>query len=228
MSIHLIVMAKAPVAGFAKTRLVPPLTHAQAAELADAMLCDMLARPWPGFARHLCVSGESDRFEAAARDGWTLSRQADGDLGRRLDTASRAAFADGATAVAFLGTDAPDLPDAILEELRAALDTGADLVLGPATDGGYYTIATRVHQPVLFEAMPWSQPGLCNATIAAAQREGLSIHLLPVWSDIDEVADLVRFAAAQAAIAPDRNVAHRTAKRVLALSSLLSVPNEGR
>ena len=93
MSIHLIVMAKAPVAGFAKTRLVPPLSHDEAAALADAILCDMLARPWADLERHLCVSGESERFAEAQQAGWRLSMQAQGDLGARLDTASRAAFA---------------------------------------------------------------------------------------------------------------------------------------
>ena len=205
MSIHLIVMAKAPVAGFAKTRLVPPLSHAQAAGLADAMLCDMLDRPWPGVVRCLCTSGESDRFVAAAAAGWRCSKQAEGDLGRRLDAASRAAFADGATAVVFLGTDAPDLPAACFAALLEALDAGFDVVLGPATDGGYYTIATRSHEAALFADMPWSQPSLCEETVACVQRLGLRLHLLPAWSDLDEVSDLralLRRAEEAAAVAP--------------------------
>lgn len=221
MNIHLIVMAKAPVAGFAKTRLVPPLTHDQAAGLAEAMLCDMLARPWPGFARHLCVSGASARFVEAEAAGWQLSQQAAGDLGVRLDIASRAAFDAGAEAVAFLGTDAPDLPDSFLSELRAALADGADLVIGPATDGGYYTIATRSHQACLYADMPWSQPGLFDATIAAAAKAGLRTHRLPAWSDMDEVADLVRFAAGNRPSEASPHLAPRTLARVGALASLL-------
>lgn len=214
-------MAKAPVAGFAKTRLVPPLTHEQAAGLAEAMLCDMLARPWPGFVRYLCVSGECERFVEAEAAGWQLSQQAAGDLGVRLDTASRAAFEAGAEAVAFLGTDAPDLPDSFLAELRAALTEGADLVIGPATDGGYYTIATRAHQACLYADMPWSQPELFEATLAAASEAGLRTHRLPVWSDMDEVADLVRFAAGNLPIESSPHLAPRTLRRVAALASLL-------
>ena len=217
MNIHLIVMAKAPVAGFAKTRLVPPLLPAEAAALADAMLCDMLARPWHGTQRHLCTSGESERFSVAAAAGWRCSRQAEGDLGRRLDVASRASFAAGAGAVVFLGTDAPDLPDSLFAELQAALDAGADLVLGPATDGGYYTIATREHHAALYENMPWSQPSLFAATVAASERLGLRCHLLPVWSDLDEVADLRSLlgrAESAAFVAP------RTVAAVRALESL--------
>lgn len=212
MSIHLIVMAKAPVPGLAKTRLVPPLTPLQAAELAEAMLCDMLARPWSGFERHLCVSGQSDYFEAAAADGWRLSKQVDGDLGARLEAASLAAFAAGATAVAFLGTDAPDLPEAFMEDLQTALLEGAEVVLGPATDGGYYTLATAAHHPVLFRDMPWSQPGLFEATAAAVEGAGLKLHLLPPWSDIDEVGDLARFElrSSQSVLADAQELAHLT------------------
>lgn len=212
MSIHLIVMAKAPVPGLAKTRLVPPLTPLQAAELAEAMLCDMLARPWSGFERHLCVSGESHRFEAAAADGWRLSKQVAGDLGARLEAASLAAFAAGATAIAFLGTDAPDLPDAFMEELQAALSEGAQVVLGPATDGGYYTLATSAHVPLLFRGMPWSQPGLFDATVAAASAAGLRTHMLPPWSDIDEVEDLARFELrfSESVLAGAQGLAHLT------------------
>lgn len=212
MSVHLIVMAKAPVPGLAKTRLVPSLTPLQAAELAEAMLCDMLTRSWFGFERHLCVSGESHHFEAAAADGWRLSKQVNGDLGARLEAASLAAFAAGATAVAFLGTDAPDLPDAFMEELRAALSEGAKVVLGPATDGGYYTLATAAHYPLLFRDMPWSQPGLFEATAAAVEGAGLKLHLLPSWSDIDEVDDLARFEvrSAQLVLADAQGLAHLT------------------
>ena len=212
MSIHLIVMAKAPVPGLAKTRLVPPLTPLQAAELAEAMLCDMLARPWTGFEHHLCVSGESSHFEAAVRDGWKVSTQADGDLGARLDAASSAAFAAGARSVAFLGTDAPDLPDAFMEELQAALSEGAQVVLGPATDGGYYTLATAAHYPLLFRDMPWSRPELFEATAAAVEGAGLKLHLLPPWSDIDEVNDLARFElrSSQSVLAGAQELAHLT------------------
>ena len=212
MSIHLIVMAKAPVPGFAKTRLVPPLTPLQAAELAEAMLCDMLARPWGGFERHLCVSGESPHFEAAATNGWRLSKQVDGDLGARLEAASSAAFAAGATAVAFLGTDAPDLPDAFMADLQTALSEGAEVVLGPATDGGYYTLATATHSPLLFRDMPWSQPGLFEATVEAASAAGLMLHLLPPWSDVDEVNDLARFElrSSQSVLAGAQELAHLT------------------
>lgn len=219
MSIHLIVMAKAPVAGFAKTRLVPPLTPEQAASLAEAMLCDMLARPWTGFERHLCVSGESHHFTAATADGWQLSKQADGDLGARLEAASLAAFVAGATAVAFLGTDAPDLPDAFMEELKEALASGAELVIGPATDGGYYTLATAGHYPLLYRGMPWSQPGLFEATAAAVEGAGLKLHLLPPWSDIDEVDDLARFGqrSSQSVLANAQGLAHLTEVHIAAV-----------
>ena len=209
-------MAKAPVAGFAKTRLVPPLTPEQAASLAEAMLCDMLARPWTGFERHLCVSGESHHFEAAAADGWRLSKQVDGDLGVRLEAASLAAFSAGATAVAFLGTDAPDLPDAFMEDLQTALSEGADVVLGPATDGGYYTLATAAHYPLLFLGMPWSEPGLFEATVEAAAASGLRLHLLPPWSDIDEVNDLAHFElrSARSVLAGEQRLAHLTTEKI--------------
>jgi rSAM/selenodomain-associated transferase 1 len=228
MSMHLIVMAKAPVAGFAKTRLVPPLTHEQAASLAEAMLCDMLARPWLGFERHLCVSGESHHFEAAVRDGWKLSKQADGDLGARLEAASLAAFAAAARAVVFLGTDAPDLPDAFMEELKQALADGAELVVGPATDGGYYTLATSAHVPLLFRGMPWSRPELFDATVAAASAAGLRTHVLPTWSDIDEVEDLARFDLrfSESVLAGAQGLAHLTKRNLASIVVCTRLPEK--
>ena len=93
--------------------------------------------------------------------------QARGDLGARLESAFAAAFADGATAVLAMGTDCPGLTT---DRLRAALAAlaASDLVLGPATDGGYYLIGLARPAPELFAGVPWGTERVLAATLARA------------------------------------------------------------
>ena len=192
MKTALIVMAKAPVPGFAKTRLVPPLSFEQAAELQRCLTSDVLERPWANGPRVLAVAGTSENFASCVEAGWRLTPQRGADLGERLSHASREATDGGADAVVFLGTDSPDLPDALRGAIVPALEA-AEVVIGPAFDGGYYTIGSRGHLPWLFEGMPWSEATLFDATLEACARHGARVGLLPAWYDIDNIADLRRF-----------------------------------
>ncbi|HEY7728064.1 MAG TPA: DUF2064 domain-containing protein, partial [Candidatus Eisenbacteria bacterium] len=136
-------LAKAPVAGHAKTRLVPPLSPLEAARVARALLSAtveslVLAVParWTLF-----LDGQADAglLGLACRAGMNLRPQSDGDLGARLISALRALRAEGATRVAAIGADAPTLPPRLLAEAIRALGD-RHLVLGPTEDGGYYLV----------------------------------------------------------------------------------------
>ena len=92
--------------------------------------------------------------------------------------------------VAIVSSDIPGLPPGSLARTFAALDDGADLVLGPAFDGGYWLIAmARVH-PEPFREIPWSTPAVLGVTLARCSDAGLRVELLETWRDLDTVVDL--------------------------------------
>jgi rSAM/selenodomain-associated transferase 1 len=117
-----------------------------------------------------------------------LRPQSDGDLGERMAIAVADAFSAGARRVVVIGTDCPDVTAGVVEEAFTRLDA-ADVVLGPAGDGGYYLIGmSRLHRE-LFEGIPWSSSDTLRATLEQARARGLSVALLEERRDIDTAAD---------------------------------------
>jgi hypothetical protein len=96
--------------------------------------------------------------------------------------------------VVIIGSDSPDLPPSYVQEAFARLDGGADVVLGPAEDGGYYLIGLRAPQPRLLREVPMSTPTVLADTLALARELGLRAELLPLWYDVDTSAELRRLA----------------------------------
>jgi uncharacterized protein len=187
----LAVIAKEPVAGLAKTRLVPALGEAGAARAATAMLTDTLAAvrasgadPW------LCFT-PSEARERLGRlaPGFGLLAQAAGDLGDRLAACVADVLAAGADRVAIVGADTPHVPQASYRRAFALLDE-ADVVLGPALDGGYYLVAAKAPAPELFVGVPMGTEVVLAETLARAARGGLVVALLPPLRDLDRVEDL--------------------------------------
>jgi len=122
-----------------------------------------------------------------------LVAQRGADLGARMAHLAAELLADGHRAALLIGSDLPTLPAAHLTEASRALAPGAaDLVLGPAEDGGYYLIGLARPAPALFEGIAWSTAGVLEATRARARGLGLREHLLPPWYDVDTPADLDR------------------------------------
>ena len=194
------VMAKAPSAGTVKTRLCPPLSPAEAAELADAFLRDA----WTGVRgldgvvpAVLYAPDEARAFFEALAPGTALLPQRGGDLGARLAHAFEDLLALGVGGAIVIGSDAPTLPRAILTQAIAEM-ADADLVLGPSEDGGYYLIGLRAPRPELFADVAWSTDTVFDATIERARAAGLSIAILPAWFDVDTPADLDRLASSLA------------------------------
>lgn len=196
--VHLIVMAKAPVAGYAKTRLIPALGAEGAARLARRLLDETLAQARAaGFgALELCCAPDATHPAFAAqqlRGGVRLSVQAGGDLGARMAQALSRGLSE-ADQVILIGTDAPQIDAAYLQAASAAL-ADSDAVLGPAADGGYGLIGLRRPAPRLFEAMPWSTERVLALTRERLGESGLRWVELPTVFDIDNADDLAHLPA---------------------------------
>ena len=204
MNTALIIFAKAPVAGQAKTRLMPALGAEGSARLAQQLLMHAVQQaaqvPWA--ALELCVSPDTshpavaqaqNRAREKVKDTdsgrLTLSLQGDGDLGQRMHRALLRGLSRH-TAVMLMGTDAPGLNATVLQEAAQALMT-RDAVFVPALDGGYALVGLRRPAPELFEGMVWSTPEVMAHTRQRARQAGLQWAELPALADIDEPADLV-------------------------------------
>ncbi len=196
LSQALIIFARTPLPGRVKTRLTPPLTPQEAAELYRCMLLDILARTerLDRVERLLFYEDEpgAASFFRTVTSSTPLSQRGD-DLGERMAAAFATAFARGHERVAIIGTDSPDLPLAYIREAFARLDGGkADAVFGPSEDGGYYLLAMKRQHYELFRDIPWSSEGVLRESLTKADAARISYSLLPMWYDVDTAADLAR------------------------------------
>ena len=192
------VFSKIPVSGRVKTRLIGPLTPAEAAGLHRACLADAcaLVSSLPGCAKWLYVAGERDQVAAAARElrlaaSWRVRRQTGRTLGERRARAAREMRCAGASRVVFIGADTPWMGRCRIQRAVELL-RDADVALGPASDGGYYLMAARGSWPQLFRGIPWGSRGVLAASRRALQRAGLRVALLPADFDLDRPEDLAR------------------------------------
>ena len=191
----LIVVAKEPVPGRTKTRLCPPLAPDSAAELYRCLLLDTFAllKRLEGSDHSLAYTPASarDYFARLSPNGFRLIPQRGANLGERLSNALRRHFELGYRRVVIMNSDGPTLPLACLEEAFSGLDR-ADVTLGPGHDGGYYLIGMSAHHPELFRGIDWSTERVIPQTLAICRRQGLSVHQLPEWYDVDVADDLER------------------------------------
>lgn len=200
LSALVVVMAKEPRPGRVKTRLCPPLSAETAARCHEAFVTDTLARVAAVVAgkadRELAVapSGAAPRLRAlAALGGWRCVGQEGEDLGTRMRSRLVAGVAEGKRVI-LLGSDSPDLPaDRILRAFSALEE--AEVVLGPALDGGYYLIGCRDRVPDVFgRGIGWGGAAVLTDTIARLDASGTSVALLEPWPDIDDWPGLVALA----------------------------------
>ena len=194
MSAALVVMAKEPLPGRAKTRLCPPLHHAQAAALAEAALADTLAAvSWTPAKRRIVVLDGAPG--AWLPPGFEVIEQHGAGLAERLANATR----EVGEALLFVGMDTPQLTRALLcDALDRLADPGVDAILGPTTDGGYWAIGLRDPDPRAFDGVPMSTDATAAAQRARLGELGLRTTELDALRDVDTYAD----AQAVATIAP--------------------------
>jgi uncharacterized protein len=192
------VVAKAPRPGHSKTRLCPPLTHEQAADLARAFLLDTLAlvRRAGVDARLVCRDAAEQRALAEhAPAGTRIDVQPGSGLGDALECAFARGLADGYRAVAVIGMDTPTLPPQTIADAFEALRDGADVSLGPSDDGGYYLLAATAVHPRLFRDMVWSTSAVARETLDRCRALALRVRRLRPWEDVDDVTSLDRLCA---------------------------------
>jgi len=190
-----VIMAKLPVPGTTKTRLCPPLTPDQAAELSEALLKDTvrLVSSVRGIEMAVAVSPTSavDQMRQLLPGCARIFAVEGASIGDCLSSAMDRLFSEGFYRVAALNADSPTLPAAYLEQAAKLLESH-DVVLGPAEDGGYYLIGLRRPQPRLFEGIAWSTDQVASQTLARAAALGLTVARLPGWYDVDTPAELER------------------------------------
>ena len=191
----LIVLAKAPVPGRVKTRLCPPATPQQAADLAAAALADTLAaaRLVPSAEIVVALDGPPDAALAAALEGTTVIGQRDGLLGERIAAAHAdvARLAPGACTVQ-IGMDTPQVDPDVLDGCLDAVSrpNGPDASLGPAADGGWWALALRDPRHAdLVRHVPASRADTGVRTRAALEAAGLCVAALPQLTDVDTMVD---------------------------------------
>jgi len=212
----LVVMAKSPVAGRVKTRLIPPLTGVEAAELYTHFLADTFInlKRLEDIKLYLAIlnEGGEEPLELPIPEGVELVEQSGSELGERLFYITKRLFNKGHERVAIIGSDSPDIPPEYISDAFLSLKPGSSkVVLGPADDGGYYLIAMNRLDERPFRGINWSTPTVLDETIASL---GGEVELLKPWYDIDEPKDILRLkgskrAAKSAAYILDNDIFNR-------------------
>src|SRR5438046_6022443 len=196
----LAVMTKAPQAGRVKTRLVPPLTPEEAAELNKCFLRDTAAAlsnaagadTVCGIAVYTPVGAEAAYTDILPADFCLLPQRGD-KFGERLYLAIEDLFKCGFESVCLIDSDSPTVPAENFADAVEMLSTIEDrVVLGPSDDGGYYLIGVKKPHQHLFEQIDWSTERVLNQTIQRATEIGLEVKLLPTGYDVDDGASLSR------------------------------------
>jgi len=193
-------MAKAPLAGEVKTRLIPPLQPAEAAALNVCFLRDMTANVSAVAAAHGATGlvvytpvGAESAFDGLLPDGFGLLAQRGESLGDRLCNATDDLLKQGYASVCLINSDSHTLPGALLERAIKTLSQASDrVVLGAADDGGYYLIGLKQAHRNLFDRIAWSTAAVLAHTIERAEEIGIPVELLPNWYDVDDEASLNR------------------------------------
>ena len=222
----LAVMAKAPLAGQVKTRLMPALSAEEAAAVARAVLLDQLD--------HLSAIADADLylaftpvterelFQELAPPGFHLFPQQGDDLGARMANVFDTLHAAGYLNIVLIGGDLAPVPREIFAEAFAVLDSQRQrVVFGPSRDGGYYLVGCNQPAPRIFAGMSWSHGEVLAQALAKLASLQIESRLLPVWFDIDTVDDLRHL---QSALNP---ASEKALPNTLPLLRRLNLDNKG-
>ena len=191
----LILFTRYPEAGKAKTRLIPVLgaegaanLHRQMTEYAIAQIKKLQSSQPLSVEVHF-TGGNFQLMQAWLGNEFIYRQQSEGDIGFRMASAFQTAFSNNIDKVIIIGSDCPNLNYQILAEAFRSLDRN-DVVLGPATDGGYYLIGLRRFIPDIFIGINWSTSEVFRQTVEIAGKINLNMAYLTELSDIDRPEDL--------------------------------------
>jgi rSAM/selenodomain-associated transferase 1 len=199
--VAVLIMAKAPRAGTVKTRLHPLLGPRGCARLQAGLLQHtvLLAESVAPTCTYVAVDppGASGDLIGLVPAGVTVLSQSGPDLGARMGVAATNVLEHHHGPLLVIGTDAPTLTAAHLQQAGEELVNGRDVVFGPAMDGGYYLIGMAQAFPELFAIDPglWGGPEVLTASVAGARAAQLQVGLLPVLRDLDTPEDAAAFRA---------------------------------
>ncbi len=195
LSISLHMLARAPVAGQVKTRMIPALGAQGACDLQQLLLERALQLPEQGFSqRFLWLEGlpSAELRALAQRLGWTLVEQPAGDLGERMRRIATLGLKES-DAVILIGNDCPAIDGDYLQAACRALHE-QPVVVGPAEDGGYVLLGLGRVDTSLFSDMPWGTERVFAQTLQRLQQLEWTPALLPALWDVDRPQDLARLA----------------------------------
>jgi uncharacterized protein len=197
----ILVFAKAPVPGAAKTRLIPALGADGAAALHERFVARTLATAAAAATGpvELCCAPDASHpalVRLARAHGAALAEQGPGDLGDRMSAAFARVLAGGARCAILIGCDCPALGPAHLRDAAAALAGGEDAVLAPAEDGGYVLIGLKRASARLFEHIRWGEPTVMAETRARLAALGWHWQELETLWDVDRPEDMARLTRA--------------------------------
>jgi rSAM/selenodomain-associated transferase 1 len=187
----LALFAKQPQPGSAKTRLAATTSATWAATVAEVFLLDLLDRfATTAHERFLAFTpaDAQEYFGRIAGGRYQICPQSGGDLGARLASFINGRLRSDRERIVIVGTDSPTLPPALVEQAFEELVT-ADVVLGPALDGGYYLLGCTRELPPIFHGVAWSGPNVLADTIARLADPAWRVALLPPWYDVDTLDD---------------------------------------
>jgi uncharacterized protein len=226
-SCALAIMTKAPRAGQVKTRLVPPLTPEEAAELNSAFLRDLsmsILRACEMSPAHPVAvytpAGSEEAYRNVLPRQFSLLVQRGESFGERLIFAAEDLFALGFASVCLINSDSPTVPSQNFAEAALELAEPADrIVLGPADDGGYYLIGLKKMRRRLFEEIDWSTRQVLGQTKERAAELGVSVHELAGGFDVDDRATLLRLRDELIASESDTDIASNTRKFLAELTA---------
>jgi rSAM/selenodomain-associated transferase 1 len=222
----LAVMTKAPCAGQVKTRLVPPLSPEEAAQLNVSFLRDTataIAKASGTTARgvgvYTPIGAESAYIDILPGEFDLLPQRGDG-FGERLAFATEDLFQCSFASVCLIDSDSPTVSADVYGEAVEMLSNAGDrVVLGPSDDGGYYLIGLKRNHPQLFERIDWSTERVLEQTKQRARELSLEVSLLPTGYDVDDAATLHRLCDELLSDKSERDLAPNTRKFLAGLTA---------
>lgn len=194
------IMTKVPQAGKVKTRLSPPLTPDEAAQLNTQFLHDLgqsistatSQAPARGAGIYTPIGAEA-AYDTILPGAFFLLPQRGNDFGERLHLAAEDLFKVGFASVCLVNSDSPTVPaSSFVEAARKLAESGDRIVIGPSDDGGYYLIGLKRPHWRIFEKIDWSTERVLEQTLQRAAEIGVEVHQLPNGFDVDDRVTLQR------------------------------------